>query len=123
MDDKINILIVDDEPDIGFMLSRMLRKAGYRADYIERVKKAKELLDQGHLHDIYLLDLNLPDGTGFDLVPEVRKHQGNAIIFFISAHDGTYEKNKAKELEVNGFITKPFTTKEILTALKNIKHN
>ncbi len=114
-------LVVDDESDIGLMLSRILTKAGLQSEYVDRIEKAKELMAQEQEYDIYFLDLNLPDGTGFDLVPLVKQRQAGASIYFISAYDGAYEKNKAEELEVTGFIKKPFSKADILKALEAVK--
>lgn len=114
-------LIVDDESDIGLMLSRMLNKNGLEAEHVDRVENAKSILSNKQKYDVYFLDLNLPDGTGFDLVPIIKKEQPEAKIYFISAYDGAYEKNKAVELEVNGFIKKPFTKSDILSVIEPLK--
>ncbi|MEM7108676.1 MAG: response regulator [Bacteroidota bacterium] len=114
-------LIVDDELDIGLMLSRILEKEVVSAQHVDRITKALEILAEKKVFDFYFLDLNLPDGTGFDLVPLIKKQQPEAAIYFISAYDGVFEKNKAAELEVNGFIKKPFTKSDILSAINCLR--
>lgn len=118
---RMKALIVDDELDIGLMLSRMLNKNGLDAQHVDRVEKAKSILSEKGLHNVYFLDLNLPDGTGFDLVPIIKKEQPKAKIYIISAYDGAFEKNKAMELEVNGFIKKPFAKSDILSVIDLMK--
>lgn len=111
-------LIVDDEHDIGLMVSHFLKKEGVEAEYVSRIELAKDLLEVASENfDVYFLDLNLPDGTGFDLVPLIKTTSQNARIIIISAYDGVLETNKAELLEVDAFLRKPFTKKEIINAL------
>lgn len=112
-------LIVDDENDIGLMVSRILTKEGLDAEYVDRIVSAKEKVTK-NTYQVYLLDLNLPDGTGFDLIPLIRQKVANARIIVISAHDGTYEMNKIKEERVDAFIKKPFTKSQILEAIHGL---
>jgi two-component system NtrC family response regulator len=62
------ILIVDDDPSIGNMLARMVRKAGNEAQCASRLDEAVELASSNHF-DLVLLDVNLPDGSGLDALP------------------------------------------------------
>lgn len=109
-------LIVDDEEDIGLMVSRFLQKAGLEVDYADRVVKARDLIQNAD-YGIFFLDLNLPDGTGFDLMPDIRDHSADAQVVIISAYDGVFETRKAKELEIDHFIKKPFTKKQVLEVI------
>ncbi len=115
----MNALIVDDEEDIGFIVSRMLTKNGFSVKYLNRITKAWKAIEENR-YDIFFLDLNLPDGTGFDIIPLIREKNKEAKIFIISAHDGITEKKKAKEMKVNAFIKKPFGKKDILNAIENL---
>ncbi|MCV9385442.1 response regulator [Reichenbachiella ulvae] len=109
-------LIVDDEEDIGLMVSRFLEKEGLEVDYADRVVKARDLI-QSSEYEIFFLDLNLPDGTGFDLMADIRDHSADARVVIISAYDGVFENRKAKELSINHFIKKPFTKKQVLEVI------
>ena len=110
-------LIVDDEEDIGMMVSVFLKKAGIKSTYLNRVTPAIELLDTQKF-DYYFLDLNLPDGTGFDIAPVIRSNHKNAQIIIISAYDGHIETSRAEEFGVKAFVKKPFTKKDLLATLE-----
>lgn len=119
--DKVetNALIVDDEEDIGAMLVRFLGREGITTEYADRIKKAEKMIEQGAF-DFYLLDLNLPDGTGFDLIPMIRNQNPAATIIVISAYDGVAEMDRARELRVDRFIRKPFSKKEVLQTIAEL---
>lgn len=110
-------LIVDDEEDIGFMVSKVLAREGIEADCVGKIHSAREMIRKKD-YEIVLLDLNLPDGNGFDLMPMIRKVHSGSKIIIISAHDGTKETNRAKELGIEKFIKKPFSKYEIIQAIR-----
>lgn len=112
---RMKVLIVDDEEDIGLMISMFLRKEGLEANYVNRIEVAKEKIEKTD-YQMFFLDLNLPDGTGFDLMPLIREKSGASKIAVISAYDSGDETNKAMELGADIFIKKPFTKSEIVNA-------
>ncbi len=115
----LKALIVDDEEDIGLMVARFLKKEGLEADYVNRIQKAKEKIINGD-YNFFFLDLNLPDGTGFDLVPDIKSHNNDPKVVIISAFDGINETKKANEMGVDIFIKKPFTKNEVLEAVRDL---
>jgi DNA-binding response OmpR family regulator len=116
---RLQALIVDDEQEIGELLTQFLAKEGVGSQYADRISKAKTLMGRCSF-DLYLLDLNLPDGTGFDLIPDIRLANADARIIVISAYDGLNEMNRAKELHVDQFIRKPFSKKVILEMIAQL---
>lgn len=114
----MKVLIVDDEKEIGLMVSKILSKNNFDAQFTTSIRDAKLLMKQNE-YDIYLLDLNLPDGTGFDLIPTIRGQIIRAKIIIISAYDGLTEQKRLKELKVDTFIKKPFSKAELLAAVLN----
>ncbi|MEZ5174347.1 MAG: response regulator [Bacteroidia bacterium] len=112
----MEVLIVDDEQDIGLLMSKVLMKAGLDVVYRSNLQDAQIAVKENHF-DIYFLDLNLPDGSGFDLIPVIRAVNSNARIIIFSAHDGITELKRASELGVHDFIKKPFNKDTILNAL------
>lgn len=105
-------LIVDDEEDIGLIAKVILKKLGVDADDSSRVADAKRKISENH-YDLYFLDLNLPDGTGFDLIPFIKAENQVAEIIITSAYDGPKEKQKAKEFGISNFIKKPFSKQDL----------
>lgn len=98
------------------MVSKFLQKEGYQTTYFGRMVPAREDFSKKK-YDFYFLDLNLPDGTGFDLVPIIKEHATDAKIIIISAHDGVEELSRAEALGVDDFINKPFSKQAILNTL------
>ncbi len=116
MDEKY-ILIVDDETEICLLLSSMLKKMGYKtlcahnlSDGIEKLKARDNIL-------AVFLDLHLPDGVGFDMMPEIKNAEQDIKVIIISAYDGMGERQRASREGVDFFIGKPFDRKKIVEAL------
>jgi DNA-binding response OmpR family regulator len=116
---ELTALIVDDEEDIGLMTKLMLNSKGITADYAGRIEVAKKRISQNQ-YELFILDLHLPDGSGFDLIPKIKKLHSNADIIIISAYDGASEKSKAVEYGVADFIKKPFKKQDLFKAVDNI---
>lgn len=100
------ILIIDDESDICLLLSSMLKKAGYDVDFALTIDSGKEKITQFQPNIIFL-DLNLPDGNGFDIIPDIRRTLPHTEIIIVSAYDGEDEKKRADDEEIEYFINKP----------------
>ncbi len=115
----MNALVVDDEEDIGLMVTRFLRKEGINTDYADRVESARQKLDENE-YELVLLDLNLPDGTGFDLMPDINDKEKEISVIVISAHDGIYEQQKVSEFGIHKFIKKPFSKTEVMEAINSL---
>ncbi|MEO9485256.1 MAG: response regulator [Ekhidna sp.] len=116
----MKVLIVDDEEDIGMMVSKFLLNEGLQVIYEARIKAARNRIASDHF-GLYFLDLNLPDGTGFDLIPEIRQKNKEAKIIVISAHDGVVEMKRAKEMKVDLFIKKPFTKRQVIESVRQMR--
>jgi len=112
-------LIVDDEEDIGLMVSRFLKKEGLDADYASLIESARKMIRKQN-YEVFFLDLKLPDGTGFDLMSEINKYAKDPKVVVISAYDGVFETRKAEEMGIDIFIKKPFTKNEIIEAVRDL---
>ena len=116
---KEKVLIVDDEMEICFLLSSILKSKGYETATAGNLKDA--LIEVENFEPQYvILDVNLPDGEGFDIVPELKERDVKIIV--ITARDGNNEVLRAKELEVDEFVRKPFNAEYILSTLDKIAH-
>lgn len=114
------ILIVDDEADIRLLLSGLLRRLGYQPTCASFVEEGRQCLES-HSFDAVFLDLNLPDGLGFDLLSTIKADQRDAKVIMISAFDGQAERRKATEQGADYFIGKPFTRRSVEMALQTIQ--
>lgn len=113
------ILIVDDEADICLLLSGLLRRLGYQPTCAHFIEEGRQCLNTQRFDAIFL-DLNLPDGLGFDLLPFIKEDQTEAKIIMISAFDGQAERRRATEQGADYFIGKPFTRRSVEMALQTI---
>ncbi len=114
------VLIVDDETDICLLLSGLLRRLGYQPSCAHFIEEGRKLLSSQHF-DAVFLDLNLPDGLGFDLLTLIRQQHAKTKIIMISAFDGQAERRRATEEGADYFIGKPFTRLSVETALQTIQ--
>jgi len=111
-------LVIDDELDICLMMNRHLQNLLFEPQYALTVREAR-LKICATPFELMFIDLNLTDGSGFDLIKYVHELNLTSKIIVISAHDS--EANKALELGASLFISKPFTIKTINEALKKLK--
>lgn len=116
------ILIVEDDPDIRFIIHMALREAGYN---VEQMASGAPLLEKNTAWpDLLILDKALPNVDGITLCKQLRlKEETRTIpIVMISCYHNL--KKKAKEAGVNDFIEKPFHLRELLKVIeKNIKQS
>ena len=99
-------LIIDDEQDICLLLAAVLKKNGFITDFSNTLEEASDKIVPFDPH-LIILDLNLPDGNGFSLIPEIREKLPNAKIVVCSAYDGPKEVNRAKLEGADAFVGKP----------------
>lgn len=115
------ILIVDDEPDILMTVSFRLKKAGYQIitaeDGNEAIEKAKESNP-----DLILLDLRLPGKDGIEVFTELKSEPSlkEKPIIFLTASSGLKVKEKLKDLNHSGFMTKPFEAQVLIEKIKSL---
>lgn len=114
------VLIVDDETDICLLLSGLLRKLGHIPTCAHFIEEGRQCLNSQQFDAIFL-DLNLPDGLGFDLLPYIKQDQEKAKIVMISAFDGQAERRRATEQGADCFIGKPFTRRSVEQALQSMQ--
>jgi len=108
-----NILIVDDDVALSDIISDMLEGYGYSVSVAEDGERAFSLLSQQTFH-LILLDINLPDGTGFELCRELREVSTVPVIF---ASARTSETDRITGFDIGGddYLPKPYSMKELLS--------
>lgn len=111
-----NILYVEDDLSLIDGLKYTLETSGYTIDISRTVKEALTLFKQSQ-YDLLLLDVTLPDGTGFDICREVRKLSTVPIIF-LTASDEEISIVRGLDMGGDDYITKPFKLNELLSRIK-----
>lgn len=109
----MSVLVIDDESDICLLISRILKTRGIDCDCAGNIKQAK-IKTNGRYYELIIIDVNLPDGTGLDLISNIKDENKHANIVIVSAHDDTETVEKALRLGAKKFIKKPFSKAEIL---------
>ena len=119
MTDNSKVLIIDDELDICYLLSGMLKQRDFRAAFVNSLSDAVTAL-QADPPSLLFLDNHLPDGFGLDFIPFVKKNYPGVKIVMITAHDGAVERKTAYSGGVDLFIAKPLNRKMIFDAIDKL---
>lgn len=112
------ILLLEDDISLVDGLKYTLKRNGFEVDLVRTMKEALSHLPQINTYDLLILDVTLPDGTGFEVCEKVRK-QGNQIpIIFLTASDE--EVNIIRGLDSGGddYVTKPFKLGELCSRIR-----
>lgn len=115
-----NILIIEDEKDLCWLLSNILRGKGYNVSIANTIIEAGTHLKESP--DLVLLDLKLPDGDGMDILFKIREISLKILVIVISAYGSKERRDEAKKKGVYTFIDKPFTEENILRAIKHFSY-
>ena len=102
------LLLLEDDISLIDGLNYSLKKNGFDIDVVRTVEEAKQHLTQIEKYDLLILDVTLPDGTGFEICERVRKQNTQIPIIFLTASDE--EVNVIRGLDCGGddYVTKPF---------------
>jgi two-component system, OmpR family, alkaline phosphatase synthesis response regulator PhoP len=118
---KKTILIADDEPNIVVSLEYLLEKSGYAVKVARNGEEALTCLAESH-PDLILLDVMLPLKNGFEVCQKIRQTpqwQGTRIIM-LTAKGRDIEVSKGLALGADAYITKPFSTKELMAEVRKL---
>ena len=103
---KAKILVVDDDDNLRETLAELLELEGYDVYQAEGAKECMELV-RGDMFQVILMDYNLGDGTGLDLINEIRRFNEKTQIIMITAHASLNAAVKAIQESVYDFLMKP----------------
>jgi len=116
---KVIVLIVDDEPDICFLLGNILKQKSFIPVIANTLSEGLDKLKK-HMPALLFLDIHLPDGSGLDLVSRIKKDFPSLKIIMMSAYDGAREKSRAIEEGADIFISKPLSRDLITESLEKV---
>jgi DNA-binding response OmpR family regulator len=113
------ILLVEDDYNLGFVVQDTLKSEGYK---VHLCKDGKEGLLQFNKeeYDLCLLDVMMPKKDGFSLADDIRKINTEVPIVFLTAKGQAEDKIKGFKLGADDYITKPFSSEELLLRIKAI---
>lgn len=116
---KQTILVVEDETALAELLVYALRREGYSVLQAGTGKKAKELVCI-EKPDLILLDLMLPDLSGFDFCKTASMEKWNIPIIMLTAKSDMVDKLLGMELGADDYMTKPFDVREVIVRIKAV---
>lgn len=111
----MKILLVEDNKSIIKGLEYAFAQNGYDCEYCVSFNEAMQKVPFNY--DIAVLDITLPDGNGFDLFGKIRKYSDLPVIFLTAVDDEDSVVN-GLELGADDYITKPFSTRELIARIK-----
>ena len=115
----MKVLIIDDEPDICYLLSSILKQKEMQACFVTSLGEARAALGTQR-PELVFLDNHLPDGRGIDFIAHIKNMTVPAKVIMITAHDTMDDRRGAEQQGVDGFIGKPFTRESIFQAIDNV---
>lgn len=116
----MNILLVEDDRTIASGLEYSLKQEGYEILlYPNAVSAAEFIRNEIEEIDLCLFDLNLPDGSGYDLCEQVKKRRDIPVIF-LTAYDDEVNVVMGLDMGADDYITKPFRIRELVSRIKSV---
>lgn len=114
----MDIFLLEDDEAIGIGLTYSLENEGYNVTLAKSVKEAEKIIDEKEF-SLYILDLTLPDGSGYDVCKRI-KAKGDLPVIFLTAYDDEVNVIMGFELGADDYISKPFRVKELMLRIKSI---
>lgn len=116
--DSMKIFVLEDDSAIGMGLSYSLENEGYTVTLAKTVSDALNIIEK-ETFSLYILDLTLPDGSGYDVCKKI-KEKGDLPVIFLTAYDDEVNVVMGFELGADDYISKPFRLKELLVRIKSV---
>lgn len=109
-----SILAIEDDWTVGMVLEHLLRTAGHEVRLVRGIAEGRGALTDG-TYDLVLLDLNLPDGNGFELLRAIRQDRGNTMpVVVLSGMRQEEIVVQGLRLGADDYVSKPFSPPELL---------
>jgi two-component system KDP operon response regulator KdpE len=118
MQPAIRILVVDDEPAIRRALRPPLMELGFQVAEASRGEEALQALRSAP-HDVVLLDINMPGIGGIETLKRIRTFAPRLPVLMLTVRDNEEDKVEALELGADDYVTKPFSTRELIARIRS----
>ncbi len=114
----MDIFLLEDDEAIGVALVYSLENEGYKVTLAKSIAEAKRIITD-RTFALYILDLTLPDGSGYDICRAV-KAQGDLPVIFLTAYDDEANAVMGFDLGADDYISKPFRLKELMARIRSV---
>ena len=115
----VSVLVVDDDTGVRDMLSSVLNDEGYVVEAVENGNEAIKACEKSFF-DVALIDVELPDMKGTELLNRLKKMQPKMVRIVITGHPSLESAMKAVNERADGYVLKPFTVTELLEKIKKL---
>ena len=113
------LLLVEDDANVARTLSERLGTEGFTVTHAASVAAARAALAQQRFH-VAVLDVGLPDGSGFDVARHLRETSPQTAMLFLTAYGTPEDRIHGLELGADDYMTKPFDFRELLLRIHNV---
>ncbi len=114
----MNIFLLEDDEAIGIGLKYSLENEGYTITLTRSFAEAESIIEK-QTFALYILDINLPDGSGYDICRKV-KEKGDFPVIFLTAYDDEVNVVMGLDIGADDYITKPFRVRELVARIKSV---
>lgn len=114
----MDIFLLEDDDAIALGLCYSLQNEGYNVTLAKSVSEATDIVEKNDFA-LYIIDLTLPDGSGYDVCKKI-KSIGDRPVIFLTAYDDEVNVVMGFDLGADDYITKPFRLKELLVRIKSV---
>jgi two-component system catabolic regulation response regulator CreB len=111
------ILVVEDEPAIAESVAYALGRDGFSVTTVATCAEAERSTEHA---DLIVLDLMLPDGSGFDLLGDLRRRLSRVPVIVLSSRDGEADRVAALETGADDYVIKPFSPREVVARVRAV---
>lgn len=118
--DHLRVLLVEDEHRLAESLARGLRETAHAVDVADTLASARLKLELER-YDAVILDVNLPDGSGFGLAAELRKRAIPVPILMLTARDTVEDRVAGLDSGADDYLVKPFAFEELVARLRALQ--
>lgn len=112
------VFVLEDDEAIGIGLTYSLENEGYSVTLARNIEEAEKIINSKDF-SLHILDLTLPDGSGYDICKLIRK-KGDLPVIFLTAFDDEVNVIMGLELGADDYISKPFRVKELMARIKSV---
>ena len=114
----MQIFVLEDDAAIAMGLTYALQQEGYGTTHCKTVQEALKTIEQ-EIFSLYILDLTLPDGSGYDVCKAIKK-KGDLPVIFLTAYDEEVNVVMGFEMGADDYISKPFRVRELMARIKSV---
>ena len=111
--------MVEDDSTIAFAVKYAVEQEGFNLDIAENLENARKIVNTKE-YDLILLDVMLPDGNGYEFLKQLREHDEDTPVIFLTACDEEVNIVMGLDIGADDYITKPFRVRELISRINAI---